>query len=255
MSAARLLFSVLALLAFPTTAFAHTMVTSPSPRVDSDSIKESSAPCGGPRGSTIHQLDPGQMLTIEYDETVAHQGHFELRFSMAGDTNWMSLDDNIPDQGGVGSYEHTFQVPDVECADCTFQFIQVMTDRNPPQNYYSCIDVAIGSDTTPVDMGMGGADMGTDAGNTNNGTNSNNTNPGTDNGPDNNANPNNNVNPPAPDMGDADAGVTNIDASGTCAVAGDYPTREVPIGLLAVFGLTLWWGRRRSSRGSAEAPR
>lgn len=131
------------LLGLPTTAAAHLLVTAPTPRVADDNIKENRAPCGGPRGDTIHQLTGGEPLTLEFDETIAHPGHFELRFSESGDANWQMLDANIPDQGGVGSYTHTFDVPMVACTDCTLQFVQVMTDRNPPTNYYNCIDVEI----------------------------------------------------------------------------------------------------------------
>lgn len=178
MSSLRVL-TVAAFLAVPSVASAHIVITSPTPRVDSDNVKEAGAPCGGPRGDNITQLTGGQMFTFEYDETVAHPGFFQLNFSMEGDDNWVSLDDEIPDQGGdqPGSYSHTFEVPDVDCTDCTFQFVQVMEDRNPPTNYYACIDVEITSSTSGTpdagmgepDMGMPSADMGTTGGNNNTG--------------------------------------------------------------------------------------
>lgn len=155
------LFAVLFVSLAPASAYAHIVITSPTPRVDADNVKEASAPCGGPRGDVVTQLTPGQMFTIEYDETVAHPGHFELNFSMAGDDFAMSIANEIPDQGGQGSYSYEFQVPNVECTDCAFQFVQVMTDRNPPTNYYSCIDVEIMPEGAGMpDAGSGEADMG-----------------------------------------------------------------------------------------------
>lgn len=253
----------LALIAVPSTALGHAKVTSPTPRIDASNIKEAAAPCGGPRGDVVTQLTGGQMLTLEYDETIGHPGFFQLRFSMAGDTNWQMIADNIPDQGGVGSYSYTFQVPDVSCDQCTFQWIQVMTDRNPPTNYYSCFDVEITSSTgTPTpDAGMGTADMGEpvpDVGmGTNNGIDPTNNGIGgtTGTGGNNGTTPGPGTNPPIVTPG-ADAGMSadggpSVRATGTCATA----PRDQRLGgwLIALLGLGLIRARRRSSRGSSEA--
>lgn len=241
-------------LTFPAPTFAHLLITAPTPRVANDNIKEGSAPCGGPRGSTIHELTGGQMLTIEYDETIAHPGYFQLRFSMAGDTDWMMLEDQIPDQGGVGSYTHEFQVPDVTCTDCTFQFIQVMTDRDPPTNYYNCIDVQITSSATPdpdlgtamLDVGVVPPDMGgtptnpgiptADAGATPGGSNPpGGQPPGVD---------------PAPVEADSGFEGSAVRGTGTCSTIASGGDAGM---LLGLFGLLISRRRRRSFRDSSEA--
>jgi MYXO-CTERM domain-containing protein len=232
----------------PAVAGAHAVVTSPPPRVDAANIKEATAPCGGPRGDVVTQLTGGQMLTMEWDETIAHPGFHQLRFSMAGDTNWQMIADNIPDQGGVGSYSYEFQVPDVTCDQCTFQWIQVMTDRNPPVNYYSCFDVEITGSSTNVpdagtpDMGGGVPDTGMDSGEpqqpANNGVGGNN-----QTGGENNANPT----PVDPFQPQVDAGVegdvatTHINGTGTCSSVSGSTAGELALILLGVFA----FGRRR----------
>lgn len=239
--------TMLLMLLMPATASAHLLVTSPSPRVADDNIKEGRAPCGGPRGSVVHSLVAGEPLTIEFDETVAHPGHFELRFSEAGDVDWQMLDANIPDQGGVGSYTHTFDVPEVECDDCTLQFIQVMTDRNPPTNYYNCIDVEITMPPAPQeDVGVP-ADVGPepDVGSSGNNASPNNSTPGmTTQEP-----ATNNVPDPVVPQTNQQADPTNIHAGGeVCSTA--PATSDFALWLL-LGAVTL--ARRRSSRGSSAA--
>lgn len=251
MSLLRLLLP-LAVVGLPAVANAHMVITSPAPRVSADNIKEANAPCGGPRGSVVHELTGGQMLTIEFDETIAHPGHFELKFSMAGDTRWQTLDAAIPDQGGVGSYSHTFQVPDVTCTDCTFQFIQVMTDRNPPVNYYNCIDVAITGTAMPEpdlggapDMGSAPPDMGTTPSNNTTTPPNNATPPGTTVPPD----PSTPTPTPEPDAG---AELHDVNGSGAaCSVATGHAADGAWLAL--VVGALVTRVRRRSSRGSIAA--
>ena len=220
---------MLALIVAPSAAYAHIVVTSPTARIDASNIKEADAPCGAPRGDIVTQLTGGQMFTLDYDETIGHPGFFRLRFSMAGDTNWQMIADNIPDQGGVGSYSYTFQVPDVTCDQCTFQWIQIMTDRDPPTNYYSCFDVEItassANNATP-DVGMGEPDVGmgtADMAPSNNGIDP----------------TNNGIDP------------NNVDATGTCSTS--PIDRRASGWLIALLGLGLIRRRRRSSRDSSEA--
>jgi hypothetical protein len=49
-------------------------------------------------------------------------------------------------------------MPNVNCDNCTLQLIMVMTETNPPTNYYSCADIQlVGSDAgVETDGGAGG---------------------------------------------------------------------------------------------------
>ncbi len=72
----------------------------------------------------------------------------------------------ILDEGG-SQFEQTITLPNVECAKCTLQVIQAMTDKLPwgpgggNDMYYWCADIAIVGDA-PGDAG-GGADVSGDA--------------------------------------------------------------------------------------------
>lgn len=133
----------------------------PFPRSDSSGLKV--APCGGvaatvdPTKRTV--LQRGQQLEVKFQETINHPGHYRIAFSPAGDTGFDDniLLDNILDiqEGAVSvdnprDYKVTVTVPDMVCDKCAIQLIQVMTDRNPPANYYSCADISIVDEIGPV---------------------------------------------------------------------------------------------------------
>ncbi len=126
------------------------------PRSESSSLK--TAPCGG-----VASTDPtkrveftaGQEITVEWEESVNHPGHFRVAFSPDGatafDTNVLK-DQIVDDQDGSVNFNdpatyHQFStkvtIPATNCDACAIQMIQVMTDRNPPSNYYSCADIRI----------------------------------------------------------------------------------------------------------------
>ncbi|MCB9026571.1 MAG: lytic polysaccharide monooxygenase [Bdellovibrionaceae bacterium] len=138
-------------------AFSHTrwqVDGSLPPRTDDSGIKSSSAPCGIRKFNTRTALKSGQELTIQWEETIDHPGHFEIWFSMENDDNWALLKTIIDDQSGRNNASHFFtnsiSVPDVTCDNCTLQIRQIMTDRNPPTLYYSCADVQISPNNPPV---------------------------------------------------------------------------------------------------------
>ena len=55
---------------------------------------------------------------------------------------------NIPEVPATRFYTRTITLPNIECNDCSLQLIQVMTDRSPPSNYYSCADIQLTSNGT-----------------------------------------------------------------------------------------------------------
>lgn len=114
------------------------------------------APCGGvPRTNNPTILKAGQTVKIEWEETINHPGYYQILFSAENDENFVQLgEDIIDDQNDGATVPHAFsaeiQVPDVVCDNCTLQMIQVMTDRNPPVNYYSCADIQIKAADDPT---------------------------------------------------------------------------------------------------------
>lgn len=117
------------------------------PRSDSTSLK--AAPCGNvARTNAPTQLTAGDVITVQWRETINHPGHFELQYSEDGDQTWTTLK-SIPDtQNGTNDLPHQFStqltLPTKACAQCTVRLIQSM-EENPaaPSYYYSCADVSL----------------------------------------------------------------------------------------------------------------
>ena len=133
------------------------------PRTTATGLKEP-APCGGvARTATPVVLKSGDTVVVDFEETINHPGYFRIAFSPAGDQGFDQniLVDNITEVPATRIYPQTITLPDIECDDCTLQLIQVMEDRNPPTNYYSCADIQLtatgtlpppgGNDVTPPD--------------------------------------------------------------------------------------------------------
>lgn len=105
-----------------------------------------SGPCGGlPRSRTPARLTSGAVVDVEFESTIYHQGHFRIAFSPANDMGFDQhiLLDNIPDFANQADRRLSLTLPNVECSACTLQLIQVMMDRSPPTNYYSCADIQL----------------------------------------------------------------------------------------------------------------
>ena len=155
-------------------AKAHVHIVSHETRYGSATIK--SPPCGisstsSARGEVEHTFQPGETITIEYDEYVPHPGHFRVSFDVDGEddfvepaayddlyTNETVLLDGIAahdqaGQGGIRSVDVT--LPNVECDNCTLQLAQIMTDKPPyvPATndlYYNCLDVVLAPEPDPT---------------------------------------------------------------------------------------------------------
>lgn len=129
------------------------------PRSNSDGLK--TGPCGAvARTTTPAQFTPGQMVEVEWEETINHPGFYRIAFSLAGDTGFdsavlYSAADTLGTETALPHrYKATITLPMQTCESCTLQLIQVMTDRTPPSNYYSCADIKIaatsGGDPVPA---------------------------------------------------------------------------------------------------------
>lgn len=113
------------------------------PRSDRDDIK--TGPCGEPRGNNPVTLAAGSTVNLSIERTIYHQGYFRIAFSPADDADFDDyvLADEIPENSGQRFYTVSVMLPDMECETCTLQLIQVMLDRSPPTNYYSCADIRL----------------------------------------------------------------------------------------------------------------
>lgn len=140
------------LLAFSLTAQGHALWDPDGlikPRSNRDDIK--TGPCGVPRTSSAVTLAAGSTVNLEIERTIYHQGYFRIAFSPAND---QGFDNNIlvarfPETSAQRNYSISVTLPNVECNTCTLQLIQVMLDRNPPTNYYSCADIRLVRATQP----------------------------------------------------------------------------------------------------------
>lgn len=165
-----------------TPAYAHIKLDSPAPRTND--LK--AGPCGATgstRGASVATFAPGQTITVEWDETVDHPGHYRIAFDPDGGDNFpdpvqpddafaTTLVDQITDKVG-GHYTQDVTLPDLECDNCTLQLVQVMTTAVPYNSFYfQCSDIVLSASAG------GGDDDGTSSAPTEGGCNAGGTNRG-----------------------------------------------------------------------------
>jgi hypothetical protein len=161
-------------------ANAHFTLISPTSWVIEDSLgnPQKLAPCGGDYGLTTDRVSTyraGSTITVEWQETVGHPGHF--RISLADDRaklvdpavvtttgdgvtgNSISasimdppvlpvlLDGLFARDGAVNAHDVPFQVdvtlPETTCDKCTLQVIQFMANHEPGFFYHHCADIRL----------------------------------------------------------------------------------------------------------------
>ena len=180
-----------ALLAWPLSASAHIHLTAPQARTDSSTGDQKDAPCGvlgQVRTNRVTTAKPGEQIMVTWTEPIQHPGYFRIAFQPNGDafpipapgagggfpdvdqtgmtdaaTGAIILKDRIPD----GMLMTQITLPNMECTNCTLQFIQVMTDKAPYTTdaasddiYFNCADVTLSNAAPMVDAGV---NMGPDA--------------------------------------------------------------------------------------------
>lgn len=148
------------LLAYSTTASAHIAMTSPTPRT-ADQKTGPCGPAGSVRGTKVSTFRPGQTITVEWDETVDHPGHYRIAFDDNGSDAFQNpsqptdnfpstLVDQIADKGG-GHYSQQVTLPNIKCDNCTLQLVQVMTTAVPYNSfYYQCADIVLSDGADPM---------------------------------------------------------------------------------------------------------
>lgn len=178
---------IVSLVAAPAVAAAHIRMDFPAPRTTEQKLRH----CGNPdtpRGAP-NVFRPGETITVEWTETINHRGWYRLSFQPDGSEFELPLGNGGPcgapgacgacvgadcdfptedltgqtDPGtgsyvfadriadGTTSFEITF--PDIECANCTLQLIQLMSDGHGSYNetlevdgndiYYQCADITL----------------------------------------------------------------------------------------------------------------
>lgn len=158
--------TLLVLVLLSGTASAHITMTSPTPRTTDNKA----GPCGAAgstRGSHVATFAPGETITVEWDETIDHPGHYRIAFDNDGDDvfiNPSTPDDNypftlmepIPDKDG-GHYTQAITLPTTLCNNCTLQLMQIMTTDVPYNSfYYQCADITIAEGGGSGSDGAGG---------------------------------------------------------------------------------------------------
>lgn len=182
-------------------AEAHIHLTNPLSRTDLPTGDQKEQHCGvlnQQRTMRVTTYRPGQTITVTWQETINHPGHFRIAFQPNGDIFGIPKpgagaggfpDDDLTgetdaDNGSIvlkdmildGTLQAEITLPNMECSNCTLQFIQVMTDKPPyttdPASddiYFNCADIVLAADA-PDAGPSGGDDAGTGSGsNTNNG--------------------------------------------------------------------------------------
>lgn len=138
------------------TAFGHARLKASNElKIRSSNAGVKNGPCGGYTKAAPAELQGGQSITVNWEETIYHPGRFEFYFSATGDSNFTLLKTVVNDQQAQQlphQFTTTLTLPNVACTNCTFQMIQVM-EENPaaPSNYYSCADMRLTStNNTPT---------------------------------------------------------------------------------------------------------
>lgn len=187
--------SVLLIAALGASAQAHIHLTSPLARTDSLTGDQKEQHCGvlnqARNPARVTTFEPGETITVTWMETINHPGHFRIAFQPDGavfgippvpagggfpTANQEGLDpvnnsivllDQIPD----GTLSATVTLPNIECDNCTLQFIQLMTDKPPytvdaasDDIYFNCADIALKIGGGPGPMVDGAPMQGGDAG-------------------------------------------------------------------------------------------
>ena len=136
----------------------------PTPQREDNTIK--TAPCGVANDSRttdetrVTVYEPGETITVEFDETIDHPGFYRISFDDDGQDAFVAplsrsavmdtpvlpvLLDDIEDHG-PGGYSVEVTLPNIECENCTLQLIQVMSSGQSwaaDDIYYTCADIAL----------------------------------------------------------------------------------------------------------------
>lgn len=107
-------------------------------------------------GQAVTMLSTGQTYNLQWVETIAHTGYFQVWFSPNNDdSNMILLYDNIPHQSAPFTvpfnYKMNITIPNMPTSAGILRLIQVMLDNHPaaPTYYYSCANVQVVNASVP----------------------------------------------------------------------------------------------------------
>ena len=142
----------LTLMLTATAAHAHIGLSDPPARYDD----QKAGACGRGAGqdgrtATFTRYQPGETITVRWNEEIDHEGSFEVQFDDDGadeaDFNNTILTQLADPRGGRNDWDAEVTLPDVECTNCTLRLVQIMTTSPNPgagDFYYQCADVVLG---------------------------------------------------------------------------------------------------------------
>jgi MYXO-CTERM domain-containing protein len=129
-------------------------------------------PCGGPGTATnmITTYEAGQEITVHWQETVFHPGHFRIAFS-ANRADFVEPEVQLHAGGNISEsatimdpvaapvlvdglfprtsnsmgsdFSTTIKLPEETCEKCTLQVMQFMAEHAPGYFYHHCADIKI----------------------------------------------------------------------------------------------------------------
>ncbi|HEY5927681.1 MAG TPA: SCE4755 family polysaccharide monooxygenase-like protein [Kofleriaceae bacterium] len=182
---------VLALGLIPVSASAHIHLTQPQARTDSTTGDQKEQHCGvlnqTRNPARVSTYKPGDMLTVNWLETINHTGWYRISFQPDGAVFGIPPAANGPTGGGAasnfptenrtgmvdaangsivladriadGTLTTTVTLPMMECNNCTLQFIQVMNDKPPytvdaasDDIYFNCADITLANNAPDAGM-------------------------------------------------------------------------------------------------------
>lgn len=160
-------------LAGTSAAHAHIKLLSPASWIQENGTgdPQKSSPCGpapgtGTETGQVTTYSPGQEITVEWTETVAHNGHFRIALARERSElvdpkvngNCQSAEIQDPpaypiladglfpttSDDGKRMFSTKVKLPaDMTCDNCTLQLIQFMTPHGAPCFYYHCANLKI----------------------------------------------------------------------------------------------------------------
>lgn len=184
---------VVGALLVPSLASAHIHLTFPTSRTALATGDQKEQHCGtvgynrAADPSKISTFLPGQTITVTWDETIQHPGWFRIAFQPNGEVFGIPPASNGPTGGGAasnfptanqegvdpanssivladripdGTTSMSITLPNMECSNCTLQFIQVMTDKAPytvdtlsDDIYFNCADLVLAANAPDAGPG------------------------------------------------------------------------------------------------------
>jgi MYXO-CTERM domain-containing protein len=155
-------------------AEAHISLTYPPDRLVTNGVGDpqkssdgTPCPTRGTRSNKREILKAGSEITVQWNETIHHSGHFRIAFDDDGSDAFVDpksftdivatptlpilADGLFADHRQRQAFSTKVRLPNVVCKTCTLQVIQVMTDKPPYGNgddiYYHCADIELVMDT------------------------------------------------------------------------------------------------------------